>query len=165
MNGDGCRLLGRKRWTTILALGTLATLLATEISPDPLLAGCVGSLPQNWLFTSEAVVRWDLSPSGLIAVYHCEAGHPPDHLTLHRILFQGFDTLSEEKLRQSFGPLVSIVQSEELGSGPPYYYIYLTNALYYGKKLDASGFATDLWEDQEEDGLNGNECRVSSRVE
>lgn len=145
-----------KSWSITIVLGLLGTLL----HGDPALVGCTGSDLQTQFFAKGTVVRWDLSPTGLLEVYYSEAGHAPDHVTLHRVVYEGFDSSTEEELRESFGPQISILQSDEPGTGAHYYYIYLTNALYYGEKLDTLGFATTVWEDQEEDGLNGNECRV-----
>lgn len=78
-----------------------------------------------------------------------------------RILHHGFDALPLEDLKRSFGPTANVLRSDESGQGRPYYYVILTNPLFYGSMLDGFGFATRTWLDREEDGLNGNELRTT----
>lgn len=146
----------RKNGYGTVLLGLLVILLF----PGPAFSHCVDR-PHAGSFEPRLAVGWELTPTGLAVVYYSEDGGPSDHLSLHRILHHGFDALPLEDLKRSFGPTASVLRSDESGQGHPYYYVILTNPLFYGSMLDGFGFATHTWLDREEDGLNGNELRTT----
>jgi hypothetical protein len=116
---------------------------------------------QASLFAKDEIVGWDLSSNGLLMIYYSKTGLKADRISLHRIVEQGYEPWSDEVVRRSFGNQVSILRADEPGAALPYAYIYLTNPLYYGRDLDRFGQARRVWEDADEDGINGNEVRVS----
>jgi hypothetical protein len=141
------------RWFLLVAISCL---LATHAG----WAGCHDCLLAS-SFTKEEIVGWDLSPTGLLTIYYGKTGLKADRLSLHRIVEQGYEPWPDDVVRRSFGNQVSILHSGEPDAALPYSYIYLTNPLYYGNDLDRFGQARRVWEDIAEDGLNGNEVRVS----
>jgi hypothetical protein len=100
----------------------------------------------------------------MIVQYYSENGRLSDHVTLHRIVEQGFEVASEEELKASFGPLISVLRIES-ETAPPYFYVFLTNPLFYGSDPDVSGYAAHVWMDAEEDGLNGNEIAMAGGLQ
>jgi hypothetical protein len=141
--------------------GLLAGLLAVGLQPllpEPAVGRCVEH-PHHGSFAAQSAVGWDLTPNGLLAIYYSEHGHGPDHVSLHRIVNQGYDASSPGEMKQSFGPRVTVLRSSDTAGDLPYYYVFFTNPLFYGAGLDSFGFAERLWQDRDEDGLNGNEVR------
>ena len=103
---------------------------------------------------------WDLTATGLVAIYYRHQGLLPDHVTFHRIVQQGFESGSMDELRLSFGPTVTILQADTTTETLPYVYVIVSQPLYYGTAIDSLGLARDIWIDIEEDGLNGNEQKA-----
>lgn len=153
MDGHACFHVRNER---AVAFGMLVGLLALIVLPAPVSGRCVDK-PHRTSFLAQSAVGWDLTPNGLLAVYYSEGNGIPDHMSLHRIVHHGFDVSSRDELRRSFGPQVTVFGSGEPEDGPSYYYIFLTNPLFYGTGLDDLGLATRMWSDREEDGINGNE--------
>ncbi len=144
------------RWVKGIAFIAIGALLATHAG----WAECRDCL-QASLFAKDEMVGWDLSPTGLLMIYYSKTGLKADRISLHRIVEQGYEPWSDDVVRRSFGNQVSILRADEPGTALPYAYIYLTNPLYYGSDLDRFGQAHRVWEDADEDGINGNELRVS----
>ena len=105
----------------------------------------------------------DASPlaNGMMLVsYGDREGGMITHVTFHRVLrvLPGVEPdLSPEEASR----LAVLITDGTLG---PLTYIIFKEPLYYGSDLDELGLPRRLWQDSEEDGVNGNE-QVVSRVE
>jgi hypothetical protein len=141
-----------------IVMGVLAFLVHT-IGPTSATGRCVEH-PRPEFFDPQSATGWDVTPNGLLAIFYGEHGNFPDHVSLHRIVAQGYDVSTLGELQQSFGSHVTVLHSSESAGALPYYYIFLTHPLLYGAGLDQVGSPERVWLDREEDGLNGNERRL-----
>jgi hypothetical protein len=146
-----------------LGTGVIVGMALTALVAEMAHGGCREE-PTRASFASQSVIGWDLSPNGMIMQYYSEEGRPSNHVTLHRIVEQGFELASEEELKASFGPSISVLRIQDPDTDIAYFYAFMTQALLYGSDPDALGLPAHVWMDAEEDGLAGNEQIMASSM-
>ncbi len=113
--------------------------------------------PDRSAYHLDAPIDFRLLPNGLLLVLYADPSSDTcTHATLHRV--QAALPAPGESLFSSGGMTTLYV-----GNGADGSVTYAVNAqpLFYGDHLAGDGSPARLWEDAQEDGLNGNEILVA----
>lgn len=122
----------------------------------PSVAAC-GTVPDPRAFDLETVddVQW--LPNGLLLItYRDIQSGRASHATIHHVLASL--PIPAEAVFTSGAGGVTLFTINGADSGVTY--AVMSHALFYGDTLASDGFPQRLWEDPDEDGLNGNEIAL-----
>lgn len=112
------------------------------------------SQPDPSDFAAETALEIRLLPNSLLLVVHGQEGQDfGRHATLHRV----YATLPAPADPGFSIQGVALTLYTAGGADGAVTYAVGTYALFYGDHLQEDGFPARLWEDPQEDGLNGNE--------
>lgn len=137
---------------------SLTVVLLLIVIHTPSVATCE-TTPDPRAFVLEAVddVQW--LPNGLLLVtYRDPHSGRPSHATLHHVL--AVLPVPAEAAFASSRVGITLFTTNGADSGVTY--AVMTHPLFYGDQLASDGFPQRLWEDPDEDGLNGNEIAFSN---
>lgn len=134
-------------------------LLVVLLMPAPPLRACETN-PDPAAFRLEATADFQLLANDLLLVtYTDQHTGLPTHATLHRI-----EAIVQAEEVRDFTPgavPVTLYTSDRTDGAVTY--AAHAHPLFYGGELDGDGFPTRLWEDPQEDGLNGNEIALAGQ--
>lgn len=131
-------------------------LLVGILMPAPPLRACETD-PDPAAFRFDATADFQLLANDLLLVTYADSRTGlPTHATLHRI-----EAVLSGEVARDFSPgTVPVTLYTSHRSDGTVTYAAHAHPLFYGRDLDGDGFPTKLWEDPQEDGLNGNEVAL-----
>jgi hypothetical protein len=141
-------------WTRLIVIClTITTILSSSVSTEACHSG-----PDRMSFDWALVEDAGPAANGMMLIMYGDRDQDlVTHVSLHRVLrvLPGIepDLPAEEASR-----LTVLITDGTLG---PLTYIIFREPFYYGSDLDELGLPRRLWQDAEEDGINGNEMPVT----